>query len=455
MRLLVFAVLATYACSSSTAVPDGAAEPATDGGLDASPPDGAPPDAGVPFRVSVSVSPFAEFLRDHGLSWSDGERSATSVEDLQRLFMAHGATEVFARIGTRRTLPGADGIQASLAAGVERAHLAQRLGLPLNPELSLFGTYGDLGCQTPPDFSEYPEIALSGPWGTLGIEERAGALRTWARLAAQELVAAGVTIEVWDLGNEVDFGTAGVAVRPMPGSSCDGAEGSTTWYQAPDALDPAIGLQSGMGLMQLPVADRIGWLQAHLWPFEAQLIAAAADGVRQIVPDARFSTHIASWWSDAFAVAFFDAMAEGGYEPDQIGLSYYPTASLPLPSGRNPQLATTVTALRARFDVPVFIAELGYPGTDVMPAAWTGWDHALPGYPLTEQGQYDLIRDLAKWGAAGHLAGLRPWGPELPFDGWPMSFFRAPSAGGVSTAVPALDAIADGIAAPDGADLHD
>jgi hypothetical protein len=198
-----------------------------------------------PFRVSLSVSPFTELVLAGGATWTDGTRTAASVEALQRLFMAHGATEVFARIGTRRTLPGADGVDASLARGLERARLAQRLGVPLNPELSLFGSYGDLSCQTAPDFSEYPEIVLPGPWGSLGIDDRAAALRSWAQLAASALLATGVKVEFWDLGNEVDFGVAGVAVQPLAGSACDAAEGTTTWYGPPDRIDPAQAMTAG------------------------------------------------------------------------------------------------------------------------------------------------------------------------------------------------------------------
>jgi hypothetical protein len=403
------------------------------------------------------VSPFTELALAGGATWTDGTRTASSVEGLQRLFLAHGATEVFARIGTRRTLPGGDGVDASLARGVERARLAQRLGVPLNPELSLFGTYGDLSCQTAPDFSEYPEIVLPGPWASLGIDDRAAALRRWARLAATALLATGVTIEIWDLGNEVDFGVAGVAVRPLPGSACDAAEGTATWYGPPDSIDPAIGTMSVQGLLGLPVADRIAWLQLHLWPAEARLLAAAAAGVRLADPSARFSTHLSgvSAVTADQAVAFFEAMAQGGYRPDQLGLSYYPSSSA-TPALRNSALADTVGRLQARFGVPVFIAELGYPALAMTAGPFATWNQALPSYPLTDQGQYQLVRDLSRWGASGRLSGIRPWAPELVAPAWlPMSYFGALSGCTVPCARPALDAIADGVATPDAGALRD
>ena len=54
------------------------------------------------FRVSLSVSPFAEILLSHGAAFTDGSITAKSVESLQRLFAAHGANEVYARIATTR-----------------------------------------------------------------------------------------------------------------------------------------------------------------------------------------------------------------------------------------------------------------------------------------------------------------------------------------------------------------
>jgi hypothetical protein len=119
--------------------------------------------------------------------------------------------------------------------GLERARLAAKLELPFNPELGLFDSYGDIRCQPPPDFTDY-EIALPGPWASLTIVQMTTVLRAYGAAVAKQIIATGATVGAWDLGNEVEYGVAGVAVRPMPGG-CDASAGATGEYQAPDAVN--------------------------------------------------------------------------------------------------------------------------------------------------------------------------------------------------------------------------
>jgi hypothetical protein len=115
----------------------------------------APPVDNTSFRVALSVSPFSELIFDAGLSLNDGQTTAGSVPELAQLFMNHGGNELFARISTERTA-SAIGEDRSLARGVSRAGLAASVSQPLNPELGLFGSYGDHSCQTAPDFRNIP-----------------------------------------------------------------------------------------------------------------------------------------------------------------------------------------------------------------------------------------------------------------------------------------------------------
>src|SRR5262249_51236712 len=150
-----------------------------------------------------------------GVLFTDGQRRARSVRGLQELFVAHGATEVYARIATLRvTGIASGGAEMGWARGLERAKLAADLGLPFNPELGLFARYGDsLNYQQPPDFADYPDIKLPGPWFTLTIDQMADALRQYGELVARQILATGARVEHWDIGNEVDYGVAGVAIR--------------------------------------------------------------------------------------------------------------------------------------------------------------------------------------------------------------------------------------------------
>ena len=143
------------------------------------------------------------------------------------------------------------------------------------------------------------------------------ALRQYGVLAARQILATGVRVNYWDLGNEVDWGVAGVAIRGF----------NPAGYNPPDAVDPAIGQMTAAQLLQMPEADRIAWLQQHMWPYVGRLLAAVAQGVRSVARAARFSTHLASIAvQDAtFPVAFWAAMNRAGYYPDQFGTSLYPT----------------------------------------------------------------------------------------------------------------------------------
>ena len=260
-----------------------------------------------PFRISLSVSPFTELLFKRGIVFTDGQVAARNPEELQRLYVRYGANEVYARIATTRSYRTGFG-DHSVNKGLERARLAKALNLPFNPELGLFNIYGDIRCQPSPDFSEYPELKVPGDWTALTLEQMLPALRSYGAIAAREILKTGVKVRIWDLGNEVEFGTAGVAVRPMPGG-CDDTAGGPGWYKGPDRVDPAIGEMSVIDLLKMPEPQRIAWLQEHLWPHEARILAAVAAGIRSVDPGARFSTHVSgvSAVLPAQSVAFYKA----------------------------------------------------------------------------------------------------------------------------------------------------
>lgn len=139
------------------------------------------------FRASLSVSPFIEVVLKT-LSLSDGLRTAHTIEEAQRLFNAHGATEVYARIATSKSAPGGDA-DSGWASGLARARLARDLGMPLNPEIMLCGTYGDAATyQDPPIFDSYPQIRLPGPWTTLTLEQMIPPLRQYGALVAKQIL---------------------------------------------------------------------------------------------------------------------------------------------------------------------------------------------------------------------------------------------------------------------------
>jgi len=393
------------------------------------------------FRISLSVSPFTELAFHGGITYFDGTVTAKTSEALQRMFASHGANEVYARIATTQKYRTGIG-DHSMDRGLERASLAKALNLPFNPELGLFNIYGDIRCQPAPDFSDYPQIKVPGAWTSLSLEKMLPILKSYGAIAARQIADTGVKVRIWDLGNEVEYGSAGIAVRPMPGA-CNDTAGGANWYKAPDAVDPEIGKKSVIDLVKMPEPERIVWLQAHIWPYMAKSFAAVAAGIRSVDPNARFSTHLSGEAAvlPNFGVAFYKSLRQDGFFPDELGFSYYPTSSRN-PPDRLKAFKDTAQAVHRELGRRVFIAEFGYPAAR-MESGFI-WNDAVDNYPQTVEGQANFIRDLVSWGrGAGILSGIRPWAPDLATAGWaPMSLFGL--NGKTATARPSLNAIAEG-----------
>jgi arabinogalactan endo-1,4-beta-galactosidase len=397
-----------------------------------------------PFRVAISVSPFTESLISSGLAYTDGKITAKTVEELQQMFLAHGANEVYARIATSRTKTPGFG-DHSLNRGLMRARLAKSLGIPFNPELGLFEAYGDVRCQPAPEFSEYSELRVPAAWISLTIDQMLPILRSYGTSVAKSILNTGASVAVWDLGNEVDFGVAGVSPHPMPGG-CDDLAAGPNWYQPPDHVDPEIGKTSVLALLKLPEADRVAWLRDHVWPYEARIFAAVTEGVRSVDPNAKFSTHVSGILAvrPTEAEAFFQAMKDGGYLPDELGFSFYPTSTSE-PADRLQAFKQTITATTAKFGRPVFIAEFAYPASEkaAQEGPFASWNKALEGYPLTPEGQAKILRDLTGWGIDHGVSGIRPWAPDAAIAGW-SSFALFSPDGKTATARPGLNAVSEG-----------
>ena len=352
------------------------------------------------------------------------------------------------RINTRRVHPGGPA-DHSLERGLEKARLAKRLGIPFNPELGLFRTYGDIRCQTPPDFSDYSEIDAPSPWMSLSMDQMTPLLRKYGAVVAREILDTGVKVNIWNLGNEVEFGAAGVAVAPVPGADACAEEEGPEWYRSPDAIDTAIGEQNVASIMRMAEPERIRWLQVHLWPHLARILAAVADGIRSVDSEARFSTHGSGYLSvrPALALAFYQALKDGGFFPDELGFSFYPTSSAG-PGDRLAQFVETVRRTRGAFERSIMIAEFAYPAGEMTEGPFRNWNHALTGYPLTSDGQADMVRDLASWGVTAGVSGIRPWAPDLVVPGWsPMALFEMRENSAVARS--SVAAIADGARNPE------
>jgi arabinogalactan endo-1,4-beta-galactosidase len=391
------------------------------------------------FRNSLSVSPFTEAVLSATVL-EGPRRSASTLAGVQRIFDQAGATEMYARVATVDEATNNTGGGATRA--IERARLAKSLGLPFNPELGLWAYYGDIALQPSPDFRDYPDIVLPGPWVSLTIDQMADAMRKYGRAVARQILSTGVDVNVWDLGNEIEFGLAGVAIASFSTSDSHG------WtYQSPDAVNPAIGTKTVYDMFAMTESDRNNWLAANLWPYVGKLLVAVADGIRSVDRHARFATHtsVVALQLPGLLPAFWSAMEQAGFSSEVLGSSYYPTSS----AGSVDQLQAlkaTAAALTSSFGRPMFLAETAYPSAVITSPQYATWNTPVPGYPLTPQGQYEFFRDLARWGnASGCLSGIRLWAPDYCTAEWAeMSCFNSP-VNGNATAKPVLGAVSAGL----------
>ena len=150
-------------------------------------------------------------------------------------------------------------------------------------------------------------------------------LRAYGALVARAFADTGARLSVYDLGSETEYGFA--AVTPQPNSNACYKDGR---YRAPDAIDPEIGKKSVASLLQMNEADRVAWLQAHIWPYEAKMLTAVADGIHSVDAHAKVSTTISGSTSlqTKMATAFYSSLkATTEFALDEAGFSYNPTST--------------------------------------------------------------------------------------------------------------------------------
>ncbi|HET9159333.1 MAG TPA: glycosyl hydrolase 53 family protein, partial [Caulobacteraceae bacterium] len=292
-------------------------------------------------------------------------------------------------------------------------------------------------------FADYPQIKLKRPWSQLSIGEICDAVRLYGNLVARQILDTGVKVSVWDIGNEVDLGIAGVAMPPF----VPGIAGGNWTYQPPDGVDPEIGKMTIANFFKMSINDQVGWGKQHLWGHVGSVLNAMADGIRKVDPKATFATHVGGLAAQSaeLMVGFYEAVEAKGFKTPALGTSFYPTAYPYFSINPNEDrlvLYNKVAALvQKRLKKPLYIAEFGY-AAGPMNYGGQSWANPVPGYPINAEGQARFLHDLVAKGVKnGTLAGIRPWAPDFVGGGWqPMALFETPVSG-VSRARPGLAAI--------------
>lgn len=394
------------------------------------------------FRVALSLSPFTLNQFEDGYSFKVGDKTATTPAQLQQIYKDLGASEMYVRLATKRhktykpdgTLdnttdgkPDENANAHTLDQVLQTCKIAKDLNMPINPEVMCAYIYMDMDGTQAPRFSEdpksdcgYPElfadpkfykIMHGRKWEELSLDEICYVLEKYGEFVGTEILNTGCTVRNWNLGNEANFGFAGIGIG------------------TPNSFDKAL---ANAGAMKRYMSSlfSVWWLKKHVWKYEAQTLASVKKGIlnayAKLGKDAsnvKFSTHIATVVSTPRASAsFFSYMAENGYKMETAGISYYPSA--PAMSFNKKKLLTkTVTRINKKCDVPVFIGEFSYPSQNMV-GPFAGWNSQLGDYEKTQKGQHDIYADVVAWGKAHGMSGIRYWAPDYEGEWYPMSMFE-------------------------------
>ena len=367
------------------------------------------------FRVALSLSPFSLNQFEQGYSFVIGDSIATTPEQLQSIYRSLGSTEMYVRIATKRhvtaenTTDGEPDENANVHTfdqGIRLCQIAAALNIPINPEIMCAYTYMDMDRVQKPRFEEYPEIyALQNgkEWSELSLDEICVVLEAYGEFVADAILATGCTVNNWNLGNEANFGFAGVGM------------GTET------AVDAKLGKASAMKRYMASVFST-WWLKKHVWAYNVKEFAAIKSGILKAyekrnldASHVKFSTHIATVvFTVRCSASYFQYMAKHGYAVETAGISYYPSA--PAMSFNKKKLLTkTITRINKKCHVPVFIGEFSYP-SGKMDGPFASWNKKLKGYEKDQQGQADIYKDVIAWGKTHGMAGIRYWAPD--YEGW-------------------------------------
>ena len=365
------------------------------------------------FRVSMSAMNHWEDGTDYATydyTYTDGVHTANTLQGLQEMFNAYGATEMYVRINTTRYYPTDTTLKDyyhirmhCLEESKKAVNAAVALGMPINVELGVFEGYSDAFESQYPVFDEYPELDSVYPkdsngnrkaWENMSLDEICAVLKAYGRLVATELNAVGANIEIWDLGNETNYGFGSV-MMPLK-SAVSKATSKQFWITY---------MKSGFG------AD---WLAKNIWCYNAKMFAALKEGIKEVYPSAKFSSHISTVTvGDEYVVKYFKTLAENGYAVDQAGISFYPNATSVMPD-KIAQIKKIVLAVNRELGVNVMLAEYGYANeSGLASGTFASWNNKVHGYELTDEDGAKFLKELIVWGKNNGMAGIRPWAPEL------------------------------------------
>jgi len=137
---------------------------------------------------------------------------------------------------------------------------------------------------------------LAAAWAGLTPTQLAAAVQESAAATASYYQSLGLNIEVFEIGNEIDFGVCGIYLG--------------TTVPVPAGVDPV---------------NTPSWMEGNIWGPSAPLLKAAISGVLSVYPNAKILLHIAGVGystGNIAAYSFFQSMVNLWVPFDIAGLSY-------------------------------------------------------------------------------------------------------------------------------------
>jgi arabinogalactan endo-1,4-beta-galactosidase len=320
--------------------------------------------AALPAQDSPVIGIDSNYALDMALrkkSWSDGNGSVDPVE----LLAKNGC-----RAARIRLWVGDEGVN-KLQYATETARRARQAGL--KPYLVLFLS---------DDWADFVKQPVPAVWKDLPLDRKAAAAQAYAERVVRHMAQAGIEIDTFAIGNEIDFGICG--------------EFEEEW----------------------PRRVSLEYMRSRIWPRMVPILKAAQAGVLKAQPNAKFVIHLTQWNNLEYCIPFWQALLAADVRVDLPGLSYFPTSSKNAPERSFDFLRAQVAKITEALRKPVLICETGYPSTADFAGQFAEWKNAADGYPLTEEGQARWIADLLAVVRRDPrlFAGVYYWSPEW-YDG--------------------------------------
>ncbi len=223
---------------------------------------------------------------------------------------------------------------------------------------------------------------LAATWAGLTPTQLAAAVQESAAATASYYQSLGLNIEVFEIGNEIDFGVCGIYMG--------------TTVPVPAGVDPV---------------NTPSWMEENIWGPSAPLLKAAISGVLSVYPNAKTLLHIAGFGystGNIAAYSFFQSMVNLGVPFDIAGLSYpymFSGGDVPQPYFAQADFLSALDSIAA-VGRPIQIVEFDYPAA---PAGIT--KTPSPSYPFTPAGQANFVQDLAN-AVNGRVESLWYWAAD-------------------------------------------